>query len=143
VWVPDLGAAPSLAQLIGGHIDAVCCSVPEAFPQIEAGQLKPLAVMAEERLPDFADIPTAKEGGVEWTAVAWRGLAAPKGTPQEIVDLLQQKCLAVAKSQDFQNFMKKNGFGITIRNASEFAEFLAAQDSQWRPVIEAAGYAQK
>ena len=141
VWVPTKGSAPSLVELLGGHIDSVCCSVPEAVTQVEAGQLRMLAVMSEERHPDFPDVPTVKESGVDWNAVAWRGLALPKGTPPEIVDTLYEKCKGIAESDAYREFMRKNGFAIKIRGKDEFTRFLAEQDAQWKVVIEAANYA--
>lgn len=141
VWVPEKGAAPSLVQLLGGHIDAVCCSVPEALTQVEAGQLRMLAVMSDERHKDFPDVPTAKESGVEWTAFAWRGLALPKDTPAELVDTIYEKCSRIVESEEYKEFMRKNGFAIKVRAKDEFKQFLAEQDAQWNKVIETAGYA--
>lgn len=141
IWVPTEGSAPSLAELLGGHLDAVCCSVPEASSQLAGKQLRALVVMSDERLPEFPDVPTAKESGVDWVAVGWRGLALPKGTPPEIVSLLREKCLAIAKSDDFKAAMKKRGFGVAVRGPEEFTQFLAAQDEQWKAVVESAGYA--
>ncbi|MFV1964023.1 MAG: tripartite tricarboxylate transporter substrate binding protein [Pirellulaceae bacterium] len=144
VWVPQEGAAPSLTELLGGHLDAVCCSVPEAAAQIQGDspQLRVLAVMAEERLEDYPECPTAKESGTEWVALGWRGLALPKNTSADIVALLETKCRAIAASEAYRTFMQKNGFHIEIRGPEEFSQFLAQQDEQWKSVIEAAGYAQ-
>jgi tripartite-type tricarboxylate transporter receptor subunit TctC len=143
IWVPLEGAALPLTELLGGHLDAVCCSVPEAAPQIaeDSPTLRVLTVMTDERLEDYPDIPTARESGTEWTAAGWRGLALPKNTPREIVDLLSERCQAIAESEAYKTFMAKNGFRIEIRSPEEFTEFLAAQDKQWQSVIDAAGYA--
>jgi tripartite-type tricarboxylate transporter receptor subunit TctC len=142
VWVPTKGAAPSLVELLGGHIDAVCCSVPEAATQIEGGHLRALAVMSEQRLEEFPEVPTAREQGVDWVAVGWRGLAAPKGTPPELIDRLVDKCREIAESEDYRKFMKGFGYAIQVRLGDEFREFLAEQDAMWKQVVEAAGYAQ-
>ena len=56
---------------------------------------------------------------------------------------LSEKCRAIAESEDFAEFMRKNGYAIEVREADAFAEFLAAQEEQWRPVVEAAGYTQQ
>jgi tripartite-type tricarboxylate transporter receptor subunit TctC len=140
VWVPTKGAAPSIKELLGGHIDAVCCSVPEAASQIEAGQLRVLAIMSEQRHPDFPDVPTAIESGVPWVAVGWRGLAMPRGTPPELVEILDRTCRQIAASDEYRQFMQKNGFGIAIRSRDEFRRFLQQQDAQWQRVVQAAGY---
>ena len=141
-WIPKKGAAPSLVELLGGHIDAVCCSVPEAAAQIESRQLRVLAVMSPERLAEYPDIPTVREKGIPWDAVGWRGLVLPKGTPPEIVALVEDHCRKIVESPAFTDFMKMNGFVPVVRGSGEFATFLAEQDAQWQPVIEKAGYAQ-
>jgi len=134
-WVPTQGAASSLTELLGGHLDAVCCSVPEAAQQIAAGQLRVLAVMSEQRLEKFPDIPTVKESGVDWTAVGWRGLALPNKTPAHIVAKLSAACQRIVESPHYREYMNKEGFGITIRHTEEFEAFLKDQDAQWGPVV--------
>lgn len=140
IWVPAQGSAPSLVELLGGHVDAVACSLPEAATQIEAGQLIPLVVMSPERLEQFPDVPTARELGVKWEAVGWRGLALPKETPAEIVEAFTSACERMVDSESFRDFMTKNGFAIQIRGPAEFSAFLEEQDARWKEVIQAAGY---
>jgi tripartite-type tricarboxylate transporter receptor subunit TctC len=82
-----------------------------------------------------------KESGVDWVAVGWRGLGMPKGTPQPILKAVREACERIVDSPEFSEFMRKNGFSTEIRSGDAFAEFLAEQDSQWKSVIEAAGYA--
>jgi len=142
IWVPTNGAAPSLTELLGGHIQAVCCSLPEAADQLSSGQLRALTVMADERMEDYPDLPTSKEEGVEWTAVGWRGLALPKDVSDEQAAAIETACLEIAETDDFRQFMKKTGFQIEIKNAADFGAFLAEQEGQWKKVVEAAGYAQ-
>ncbi|MBN1649196.1 MAG: tripartite tricarboxylate transporter substrate binding protein, partial [Spirochaetales bacterium] len=72
-FIPTKGAAPSITELLGGHVNVITCSYPEALPQIEAGQLKCLGLMADKRNPDFPDVPTLKEQGLDWTYTTWRG----------------------------------------------------------------------
>jgi tripartite-type tricarboxylate transporter receptor subunit TctC len=143
IWVPNTGAAPSLTDLLGGHVHVVCCSVPEAANQIETGQLRALAVMSPERLAKYPNVPTVKEQGINWQAVGWRGLAVPKGTPDDIAAQLTDACQKIAKSQAYRKYMDDRGFEIQLRGPEEFAAFLAEQDGQWKPVIEAAGYAKQ
>jgi tripartite-type tricarboxylate transporter receptor subunit TctC len=134
-WVPTQGAASSLTELLGGHLDSVCCSVPEASQQIADRQLRVLAVMSDERLPQFPDIPTVQESGTDWVAVGWRGLALPNETPADIVAILSQACQKIVESQHYRDYMQKEGFGITIRHTDDFKSFLQKQDAQWGPVV--------
>lgn len=142
-WVPTQGSAPSLVELLGGHIDVVCCSVPEAASQIEAGQVRVLGVMAAARLPEFPALPTVKEAGVDWEAVGWRGMVLPGAADPALVDLLAGHLRAITEAPAFAEFMRKNGFATEVRGPAEFARFLGSQAAQWQRVIEAVGYARK
>lgn len=142
IWVPTKGSAPSVVQLLGGHLDAVCCSVPEVASQVEAGELRVLAVFSEERLPDFPNLPTAKEQGLDWVAMGWRGLALPKDTPTPIMEFLEHHLKELVASDAYHSFMKKQGFGVAIKGPKEFEAFLDQQETQWKNVLEAAGYIQ-
>ncbi|HBT25183.1 MAG TPA: tripartite tricarboxylate transporter substrate binding protein, partial [Pseudothermotoga sp.] len=65
-WIPTTGAAQALIELLGGHVDVVTCSLAEAISQIQSGQVRALAIMADERDPRFPDVPTLKEFGINW-----------------------------------------------------------------------------
>lgn len=143
LWIPTEGSAPSLVELMGGHIDVVCCSVPEAAAQIEAGELRVLAVMAPERLADYPDYPTCKEAGVPWEMVGWRGLLLPLETPEAIVSKLTETLAAITASEEYRSFMKQNGFGIALKQGQDFKAFLQTEDAKWKEVIEATGYARQ
>jgi len=139
-WVPTTGAAPSIVELLGGHVDAITCSIPEAYSQIVSGDLKALAIMADERDPRFEGVPTLKELGVDWASGTWRGIAVPNSTSPEIKKILEDAVLKIASSDAFVDFMNKNGFGIKIRNAEEFTAFVEEQDSVWKEVLKIGGY---
>jgi tripartite-type tricarboxylate transporter receptor subunit TctC len=139
LWVPSQGAAPSLVELLGGHIDAVCCSIPEAQSQLDAGQLRALGVMSAERLPEYPDTRTAREDGIEWEAVGWRGLFLPQRTPHDVEETLTAAVRKIGASPAYREFMDKNRFGIVIREGDEFTAFLDQQEARWGKVIHAAG----
>ena len=140
-WIPTKGAAPSVTELLGGHVDVITCSLPEAKSQIDAGLLKPLAVMSDERIPAFPNVPTLKESGINWSSGTWRGIAVPKGTPKKVIDTLYNACNEIAQSNEFKDFMSKRGFGIKIRGPQEFAQFVKEQDQTWKTILELGGYA--
>ncbi len=142
-FIPTKGAAPAVTELLGGHVDVITCSYPEASPQIDAGNLKALAVMSEERNPQFKDVPTLKEQGVDWAYGTWRGFAVPKGTPDEAAAVLVGAMKKVFASAEFKDFMNKSGFGVKIRDSKEFGEFMAAQHKDLEGIIKSAGYGKK
>ena len=73
--------------------------------------------------------------------VGWRGLLLPLETPQEIVTQLNQAFQEITQSDTYQSFMKKNRFGIELKQGPAFGEFLKAEDAKWQKVIQATGYA--
>lgn len=138
-WVPSQGAAPSLVELLGGHVDAVCCSLPEALSQWEAGQVRPLCVMAAERMAEFPEIPTAREQGIDWVATGWRGLFLPRRTPPEVVEVLTKALDQIVHSEPYREFLHKNRFGDVYRTGEDFVRYLDEQERRWGEVIRAAG----
>ncbi len=139
-WIPSEGAAPAITDLLGGHVDVITTSLPEAQSQLEAGELRALAVMSDERNPTFPDVPTLQEEGIDWVAGTWRGFAVPVGTPDEIKQELIAVGEEIAASDAFAEFMEDAGFGIRVRTGDEFAEFVESEHYTWQEVIEEVGF---
>jgi tripartite-type tricarboxylate transporter receptor subunit TctC len=141
-WVPSQGAAPGLQDLVAGGVDIVTCSVPEAQALLEAGRVKSLAVMSEERNPTFPDVPTLKEAtGLDWTVAAWRGIAGPKGMPQEVADKLVPLLQEIWEGQEFRDFMAQRGFGLVWGGPEEFRDYMAESNESLGSVMKAVGIA--
>lgn len=139
-WIPTKGAAPSIVELLGGHVDVITCSAPEAAAQLDSGQLRALAIMADERNPKYPDVPTLKELGIDWSSGTWRGIAVPKGTPEEVINSLYGKLSKITNSEKYKDFMSKNGFGIKIGNSEEFSNFVEEQNTTWKKILKIGGY---
>jgi tripartite-type tricarboxylate transporter receptor subunit TctC len=86
--IPFAGGSQSVVALLGGHLNAVSVSPPEGISQVQAGKLKIIALFAKKRLEMFPDIPTVSEQGIPFVMGMWRGLAAPQGTPPEVIKKL-------------------------------------------------------
>ena len=141
-WVPSQGAAPGLQDLVAGGVDIVTCSVPEAQALLEAGRVKSLAVMSEERNPTFPDVPTLKEAtGLDWTVAAWRGIAGPAGMPQEVADKLVPLLQEIWEGQEFRDFMAQRGFGLVWGGPEEFRDYMAESNESLGSVMKAVGIA--
>ena len=141
-WVPSNGAAPALQEMMAGGVQVVSCSLPEARAMIEAKKVRALAIMAEKRAEIFPEVPTLKELGMNWTMGAWRGLTVPKGTPADVVATLEKAVEKVMATQQFKEFMQKNGFGIWFKPAAEFDKFLAQEDEVKGKLMKEAGITQ-
>ena len=79
------GTAPAMNDLVGGHVDFLCEQSVSVAEQISAGTVKAYVVSANQRLTALPDIPSAKEGGINYQMSIWAGIFAPKGTPKEII----------------------------------------------------------
>ena len=89
--VPYKGSSPAINDLLGGHIDAALDNTGVQIPYIQSEQVRPLFVTSPQRVPALPDVPTGPEAGLPgFSAVAWFGLAAPKGTPAAVVSKIQQ-----------------------------------------------------
>lgn len=142
-WVPSQGAAPGLQDLVAGGVDLVTCSVPEAKALIDAGKVRSLAVMSAERNPAFPDVPTLKEaGGIEFSIGAWRGLAGPKGLPDDVTAVLVPLLERIHGMAEFKDFMSQRGFGMVYLPPAEFATFMAQRDEAFGGIMKGLGLAQ-
>ncbi len=141
-WVPSQGAAPGLQELAAGGVDIVPCSVVEAAALMEAGKVKSLAVMANERIAAFPDVPTLQEAaGIDWQMSAWRGIAGPKGLPEDVTARLTEAMEKVWNSPQFVEFMNGRGFGLIWRPGNEFAQWMVESDANLGGVMKAVGIA--
>ncbi|TEA70336.1 tripartite tricarboxylate transporter substrate binding protein [Allopusillimonas ginsengisoli] len=141
-FVPSNGAAPAMLELAAGGINIVPTSLPEARSMIDAGKARPLAVMADEREPLYPDVPTLKESiGSDWKIGVWRGIAGPKGLPDDVVSRMETALKNVNESQEFKDFMKKRGFGIGYASGQAYGEFMKKSMDDFGEVISAIGMA--
>ena len=142
-WVPSEGAAPGLQDLLAGGVEIVPSSQVEARALIEAGRVKSLAAMAPERTALFPDVPTLKELiGSDWEIGAWRGIVAPVGIPDEVRDRLITALENVYNSDQYQEFMAAQGYGIRWASGDEFAEFMDASNVSFGETMRAVGLVQ-
>ncbi len=141
-WVPSNGAAPAMQDLVAGGVDIVTCSLPEARALIEAGKARPLAVMDDRRSPLFPDVPTMQQAiGVNYPVAAWRGIAGPKGLPNDVSTKLIATIQKVASSKEWKEFAASKGYGTAWAPGAEFAAFMAKNDAAMGLTMKAAGLA--
>jgi tripartite-type tricarboxylate transporter receptor subunit TctC len=143
-WVPSQGAAPGLTDMVAGGVDIVTSSLAEGRALIEAGKVRPLANMGEQRSGIFPDVPTLKEAsGSDWTVAAWRTLVGPAGLPDDVQEKLVGAIETAYNSDEFQNFMKERGFGVIWLPAEEAVEFIGGSDEDSGKVMREAGLVQQ
>jgi tripartite-type tricarboxylate transporter receptor subunit TctC len=141
-WVPSNGAAPGLQDLVSGGVEIVPCSIPEARSLIDAGKVKPLAIMDANPPALYPNLPTLKkELGSDWAIGAWRAIAVPKGTPPDATNRLAAALKKVHDSKEFRDFMATRGFGVIWEGPENAARFMAKSDADLGGVMKAVGIA--
>lgn len=140
-YVPFDGSANIRTALLGGHI-AVSTSGADEMKQLsEAGEVRILAVVATDRLAGFPDVPTIGEAGypLESPIYDWRGLAAPRGLPDDVKAKLVEGLKACYDSESFQALAKERAIPLVYADPAGFAEFLNGMDAALRPALDSMG----
>ena len=140
-WVPSQGAAPALQELLAGGVDIVTAAVGEVDALRQAGQVKVLGVMADERLPGFPEIPTLKEQGVDWSLIGWVGIGAPKGLPEAERKVLEAAIAKTTNDPRYIEALEPAGFNLQYMPGPASGDFIAAQDSLFGELLREAGIA--
>ena len=133
------GANGAITDLLGGHIDAVAVSYAEVNSFVQSGDLKVLAVLANDRLEAIPDVPTAKECGYDAVLGTWRGIAVPASTPDETVAELYEIFSNAANSDAFKEFMGNTNNVIDIMNGEEFTALIGDQLELYTALVDDLG----
>ena len=124
------GASPAVLALAGGHVDSVAVSPAEVSTQVQAGKLKILGVMADQRVKGFEKVPTFKEKGIDLKLGAWRGLAGPKGMPANVVQTLTEAVRLAVNEPVYKDALERLNLGPAYGDAATFKAMME-QDSQF------------
>ncbi len=136
--VPYKGSAPAVADLIGGQVQMMFDNIPSSLPHIRAGRLRALAVTGAKREAELPDVPTIAEAGVAaYESGGWFGLAAPTGTPKEIVAKLNEAAVKGIESPEFVKRMTGLGYSILGGTPEQMSERIDADTRYWSPVVKA------
>ena len=137
--IPFGGAAPAVLALMGGHVDAVAVSPGEVAAHVASGKLKTLAVMADKRLRGFDNVPTLKERGVDLSIGTWRGLAAPKGTPAEVLAVLADTARKCAEDATVRDTLDRLSMGQSYADADTFRAQMKRDNEQFKQLVTQLG----
>ncbi len=118
------GGADAITQTIGGFTQAMTGDMSEIVGFLKSGDIRALAVLTEERVPGFDDIPTAKEQGFDVVAVNWRGLYVPKGVSDDVFNDWAGKLQAVADSDEWKTAMEANGLAPFTKVGGDFQSYV-------------------
>ena len=138
--IPYKGSSPALTDLVGGQVQFMFDNMPSAWPQVQAGKLKPLAVTTLTRSPNAPDLPTMAEAGFAGFDVSsWFGLMAPAKTPPAIIDKINAAVIKALAKPDVQKRLLDLGAVPQNMTPTEFSAFVQKEVDTWGPVVKASG----
>jgi tripartite-type tricarboxylate transporter receptor subunit TctC len=140
VHVPYRGANPAMQDLMGGRVDYLCDIITTAKPQIDAGTVKPIAILTRERSKVLPNVPTAIEQGFEVEAYTWNAFFLPKGTPEAIVQKLNRATVEAMKTPAVRERLESAGlvFVSDDRTTPDYlAKFVQSEIAKWAAPIKA------
>ncbi|HZP75086.1 MAG TPA: tripartite tricarboxylate transporter substrate binding protein [Pseudolabrys sp.] len=138
--VPYKGGAPATLDVMTGQVDMLFSVLPLVIGNINAGQLRAIAVASPARSPLLPHVPTTAEAGYpQVVGSAWNGIVAPAGTPNAVIGKLNAEITEILKQPDTQRQFATLGMQGIGGSANDFAQFEVAEAKKWADVIKAAG----
>ena len=140
VHIPYRGSAPAFTDLMGGQVQFMAESIPQAANYHKQGKVRALAVTSRERNPALPDVPTVIESGVkDFEVVGFYGFLAPKATPKDGVAKLSDAFRQVLTSADVRERMVSQGADPAFLGSEDFGRFLVAETPRWEKAVRASG----
>jgi tripartite-type tricarboxylate transporter receptor subunit TctC len=139
VHVPYRGAAPALADLLGGQVQVLFDNLPSSIGHIKGGRLRPLAVTTAKRSDALPDVPTVADTVPGFEASVFYGMAAPKGTPRAVVDKLNKAINAALADPAMQAKLAELGGAPLTGTPEDFGKIIADETAKWAKVVTATG----
>jgi len=137
--VPYRGSAPMLTDLLAGQVQVTFDNMPSSIEHIRAGKLRALAVTTAMRSEALPDVPIVADFVPGYEASAWFGLGAPKGTPTEIIELLNKEVNAVVADANVRARLADMGGMMINGTPAEFGKIIAEETEKWAKVVKFSG----
>ena len=138
--VPYKGSSQALTDLMAGRVSMIIDNMPSALPFIKAGRLRALGVSGSKRSPALPELPTIAEAGLRgYESLSWSGIAAPTGTPKEVITRLNREISAVLAQPDMRQKLADTGAEAVGGAPEIFAEHIRAEREKWSRLIKERG----
>ena len=138
--IPYSGSGQALTDLLSGRVGVMLSSPVSVLPHIQAGALIPIGITGAERSPSLPDVPTVAESGYPGFKVSgWYGISAPKGTPEAVVEKLNQAVVQAIGTESVRNGLIQAGVEPKSSSPAAFSELIASEYKQWTALIKDAG----
>ncbi len=140
VHIPYRGFPPAVTDMLSDNIQAMFAIIPAVLPQVRAGKLKALAVTGLKRSNLAPEVPSVAELGYpQLESLAWIGLLAPAGLPQEILNRINTQSVSAMRAVDTLDVLGKQGFDVVAGTPPEFSAWIRAEQAKWSRVIRESG----
>ena len=142
VHIPYRGGAAAQMDIMAGTIEASFQNFGTVLPYINGGKMKALAVTSMQRMPQLPNVPTAIESGLSgFEVTSWQAVAAPKGTPKDIIDKLNADIARGFRAPDLTQRFGAQGFEIVVNTPAQASAFFKEEIERWAKVVKASGAA--
>ncbi len=136
VHVPYSGGGPAITGLLAGEVDCVMANAPEGIANVEAGQLRILAVFSNERYSSFPEVPTGIESGIDCVLPQWRTVVVPKDTPDELVEQLAAILKQCCEDPAFVKAMTDLNVEVTYKGPADATAFMHEEDARFEELAK-------
>ena len=137
--VPYRGDAPALTDLLGERVQVMFATLPGSMEHIRGGKVRPLAVTTATRSEALPDVPTVGEFVPGYEASSWYGIGAPKNTPAEIVDKLNQEINAGLADTKVKERFAEMGATVFAGSPTDLGRFVSEETAKWAKVVKFSG----
>jgi tripartite-type tricarboxylate transporter receptor subunit TctC len=137
--VPYRGLSPALTDLLAGQVQVIFSSLPAAIEYIKADKLRALAVTTATRFEGMPDVPTVGDTVPSYDASQWYGIGAPKNTPGEVVDKLNEEINAALADPKMKARLADLGGTVLPGSPGDFGNLIADEIEKWAKVVRASG----
>ena len=138
-YVPFKGTGDMVSSILGGHVSAAMSYSTLAI--LQKGKMRMLAVASDRRLPQFPDVPTFRELGVNWVDGAYRGIGVPKSTPPELRKQISDMMDTINKDPESRRKMFELGFEVTDIGYDQMPKFLQERTAEYMSSAKLLGLA--
>ena len=135
--IPFKGGAEPMLELVSGRIDVVFETLTGAYPFLQSGKIRALAVTAAERSPQLPNVPTVAQSLPGYEVTSFSGFAAPRGTPPERITRLNREMRAVLEQADIRKRFTDLGGTVTPSTPEEFARHVTNEIAKWKKIASA------
>jgi tripartite-type tricarboxylate transporter receptor subunit TctC len=139
VHVPYRGGAPALTDLVAGQVQVMFVGPAVAIDHLKSGRLRALAVTSATRWQGLPDVPTVGDVLPGYEVTSWLGIGAPKSTPAQIVDKLNQAINAGLADATLNARLAELGGTAMIGSPADFGKLITDETEKWAKVIKSAG----